>query len=296
MPSHDDLRRAAAAIGTLPVSLHRLLAITAAPVFEFSEIVDVLDHDMSLAASVLRRANSAISAPTDRIHTVQQAVVRLGAVETLATAMNSVVGGVLQRELGRYRLSPGELWRHSCAASLAATQIRAVAAVPLPTSITTAALLHDIGKVVLDSVPVLGAVPDLSVSGDELRDNERAIFGIDHAGAGGVVAEMWHLPPAIAEGIAGHHLLVDDALPSAICLADHVAHLVVAARGADTEAETDETHSESDPGHAAAVTSGPAASAGLILGIDQALISQLVDSTGSRLADLLERFDAVSVS
>ena len=272
------LHEAVERLGPLPASLHRLLAITASPEFDLDEIVDVLDHDMLLTAAVLRRANSASSAPADRIHTVGEAVMRIGAVQTLATAMHSVVGGTFNKHLHRYRLTSRELWRHSCAASIAAAQIRARAAGPLPTSTATTALLHDIGKVVLDVVGVDVPIPTIQAVGDQACAIEEELFGLDHAAMGGMVAEMWHLPPAIVEGIAGHHALVDDPLPSAICLADDVAHLACA----DTNAED------------MVATLAAAESARLILGIDADTVATIVSATQVELDDLMNRFAQVS--
>jgi len=278
MITHDELKQAATQLGSLPTSLHRLMAITASPEFDFAEIVDVVDHDMLLTAAILRRANSATSAPVDRIHTVRDAVVRIGAVQTLATAVHSVVGGALQRDLRCYNQPSRELWRHSCAASIAAGQIRGRAAIQLPTSTGTTALLHDIGKIVLDVVAVDRQLGPIEVYGIEACELERELFGLDHAAAGAFVAEMWHLPQAIVEGIARHHDLVDDALPSAICLADAIAHLACDDLPDTETAEVGEA----------------AESAGSILGITTEQLHEIVGSTRGQLGELLERFDPVA--
>jgi len=277
MISNDELQRAATQLGTLPTSLHRLMAITASPEFDFAEIVDVVDHDMLLTAAILRRANSASSAPVDHIHTVRDAVVRIGAVQILATAVHSVVGGALQRELRCYNQPSRDLWRHSCAASIAATQIRSKAAIQLPTSTGTTALLHDVGKIVLDVVAVDQGLGPIEVFGMEACAVEVELFGIDHAAAGAFVAEMWHLPQAIVEGIAGHHTLIDNALPSAICLADVIAHLAA----------------EDLPEGLAADLAQAAESARQILGISTEQLNEIVGSTRGQLGELLERFDSV---
>ncbi|MFN8049916.1 MAG: HDOD domain-containing protein [Acidimicrobiales bacterium] len=267
----ERLRAAAASLGPLPTSLHRLLAITASPEFDFDEIVDVVDHDMMLTAAILRRANSASSSPADRIDSVRESIVRIGAVQALATAMHSVVGGTMQRDLRRYDLSAETMWSHSCAASIAATHVRLRSAVPLPTSTGTTGLLHDIGKVVLDSLAPDDQAPAIVEHGAEACALEEQRYGLDHAAMGGLVAEAWNLPPAIVEGIAGHHELVDDPLPSAICLADTVAHMVW-------------NEPVSFPLIAAAD------SARLILGIDDDAFDRIVAATAVEVADLLDRF------
>ena len=147
----DELVRAMSHLGALPISLGRLAAVTGAPEFDFGEIVDVVGHDMVLATGVLRAANSAASATAARVESVRDAVVRLGAARTLAAAMLTIVGGRFQQELLAYSHDPGELWRHSCAASIAADLVRTTAPIRLPASVGTTGLVHDIGKLVLEA-------------------------------------------------------------------------------------------------------------------------------------------------
>jgi HD-like signal output (HDOD) protein len=266
----------AAELGPLPISVQRLLSITASPEFDFAEIVDVVAHDMLLTAAVLRSANAAANASAQHIQTVRDAVMRIGAAQTLATAMQGVVAGPFRSDLRRYAISDGELWRHSCAASVAGGLIRNAAAVPLPPSVGTAALLHDLGKTVLDTIPVDIEGVAIAAVGADACALERELFGIDHAGAGALVAEIWKLPHAIVEGIGGHHDLIDDPLPSAICLADFVAHSTLA----DADAER------------VGQLVGAAESALLILGIGPDKLTEIVASTKRQLVELLDRFEA----
>ena len=227
----DELVRAMARLGALPVSLSRLAAVTGAPEFDFGEVVDVVAHDMVLAAGVLRSANSAVSGSVKRVENVREAVIRLGAARTLAAAMLTMVGARFERQLIVYELDPGELWCHSCAASIAADLVRNEAKILLPASLGTTGLVHDIGKLVLDGVVAerdeTGSFA--GATGPELCELERDRFGIDHAEAGAIVASYWELPPAIVEGIRAHHEVVDDPVAVSIALADLIAYAV--ARG-----------------------------------------------------------------
>jgi len=280
---NERRRMAVDALDPLPTSLTRLLAVTSSPDFDFGEVIDIVAHDMVLAGAVLRSANSAASAPSHQIHTVREAVLRLGAVQTMTAAMHSVVGAALHSDLHRYGLDAAKLWTHSCAASIAAGEVRRRAQLSLPTSISTTALLHDIGKIVLDRVAVDAPVDGLSspdASADEVCEMERRLFGIDHAEMGALTAEMWNLPPAIVEGIAGHHRLLDDPLPSAVCLADHLAHLAC----------DDLSPVALDAG------SGAARSAAAILGITPQHVADAVGETRLQLDALNARIASTGTS
>jgi len=267
----DELVRAMARLGALPVSLGRLAAVTGAPEFDFGEVVDVVAHDMVLATGVLRAANSAASGSAKRVENVREAVIRLGAARTLAAAMLAIVGGRFERQLVVYGLDPGELWRHSCAASIAADLVRNEAKIMLPASLGTTGLVHDIGKLVLDGVVTeRDETADFGgATGPELCELERERFGIDHAEAGAVVASYWQLPPAMVEGIRAHHGAVEDSVGVSISLADTVAYAVTAGGSYDELA---------------------ALRLARLLGISQDGIPGLVEKTSQRLAQLVGHY------
>jgi HD-like signal output (HDOD) protein len=270
----DELVRAMSHLGALPLSLGRLAAVTGAPEFDFSEVVDVVGHDMVLTAGVLRAANSAASGSKSRIENVHGAVVRLGAARTLAAAMLTVVGARLHEPHVPYHLDTGELWQHSCATSIAGDLVRNLAGVPLPASLGTTGLLHDIGKLVLDAVLTERAdTLDLGgVHGGELCAVERDAFGIDHAAAGATVAAYWELPPAIVEGIRGHHQPGNDLVAVAVSLADTIAHAAVDQQVAD-ELQV--------------------LRLARVVGVHAEQLSAIVESTSENLASLVEQYRSV---
>lgn len=274
----DRLLEAAHSLGPLPVSITRLLTVASSPEFDLSEIADIVAHDMVLAGAVLRVANSAASSPSQQIHTVHEAIMRIGTVHTITASMQTAVDGVLGGELELYGIHASGLWTHASAASIAAGEIRRSAQLSLPASTATTALLHDIGKVVLARIAPhedVGAAQSLDATGGELCEAERRRFGVDHAEMGAEVAELWSLPPAIVEGIAGHHRLIDDPLPSAICLADHIAHVAC-----------------DDLSVGEAATSERAAlSAAAVLGLPRERLASIAEITRRQLDDLAARAD-----
>ncbi len=75
--------------------------------------------------------------------------------------------------------------------------------------IFTAALLKDIGKVVLSQYVVeaqkkINAL--VSDDGYSFREAEKEVIGIDHAELGGMVAEKWKFSSQMADIIRNHHL------------------------------------------------------------------------------------------
>jgi HD-like signal output (HDOD) protein len=279
MIDQATLRQAAGRLGVLPQSLQRLSAVTSTPDFEFGDVVEVVAHDMTLATGILKVANSAANVPPEGVPTVRDAVFRIGVAGTLAAAMHTIASGPMQQGLPAYGLAPGEMWRHACAASIAAEHIQSSAAVVLPVSFGTTALLHDIGKLVLDGVA--SATPRLrstrfTTLGPALWEAELERFGVHHGIAGALVAEQWNLPGAVVEGVRCHHDPVDDVLPAAVGLADAVSHAVIDGRTVVT-----------------GVGGWNADVARQVLGIPRDRMEGIVTSTVERLGALLERFEPV---
>ncbi|MDQ1385811.1 MAG: hypothetical protein QOG65_3190, partial [Actinomycetota bacterium] len=120
---------------------------------DLAQIVDIVRYDQALTAALLRSANSSWSAARTEIATVRDAVVRLGAGPVLALALGVNVRGRMETAIPAYELAEGELWSHSVLAMLAAETLRSHVGMShgghkLPAETPTAALLHDVGKLV----------------------------------------------------------------------------------------------------------------------------------------------------
>ena len=89
---------------------------------------------------------------------------------------------------------------------IAAERIGEVARLPQRDELAVAALLHDVGKLVLaelygDARPSEGR----EETPEERVRRERRELGIDHALVGAVLVRRWGLPPIIAAAIERHH-------------------------------------------------------------------------------------------
>ncbi|MFZ5432751.1 MAG: HDOD domain-containing protein [Calditrichota bacterium] len=193
----------------IPVSQPRLAEAVADPNVDLQQIVSIIEYDPAMTANALRMANSAYFSPGVPVHSIREAVQRLGAGRILQHAVGHGVQARLAAACPGYDLEEHELWRHSVAAALAAEMLPRYAKTSVHPVAFTAALLHDIGKFVLSR----HLTPDLR---DEIRDveqqhklsyveAERTILGFDHAQVGGVIARRWKFPEVLVEAIAHHH-------------------------------------------------------------------------------------------
>ncbi len=227
----DELARSASRLEPLSPSATRLAALVCAGSPELGEVVEIVRFDEALTASLLRSANSSWSASRVEITTVRDAVIRLGASPVLAMTLGRNVRSRLDDSLPEYGLGEGELWRHSVAASLAAELMAPRAVHRPPPEAATAALLHDVGKLVLArflAPPVLAALREAEHRGLTPMQAEADVLGTDHAELGAQIARSWSLPESLVRGIREHGRpgTDGDTLVHAVYLADVLAKAV----------------------------------------------------------------------
>jgi putative nucleotidyltransferase with HDIG domain len=195
-------------LGPLPASVTRLGSVLAQPPWELSEVVGIVALDPVLTASVLRFANSVGAGAQRSVATVDAAVLRIGGGAVASIAVAVAVRGRLAVALPEYGADESRLWRHSVASALSVQCAKRVVK-PVPEQAFTAALLHDVGKLVL-ARHLRGAAAKYlrscreqgAVSGAEA---ESELLDVNHGELGAVVAEHWNLPEAIVQGIRHHH-------------------------------------------------------------------------------------------
>jgi putative nucleotidyltransferase with HDIG domain len=215
-------------LAPMPASVARLAAIVADDTAGVADIAKVISFDQALTANVLRMANSVWSSSQNPIATVKDAVVRIGGARVLSL----VVGGRLSGPLGKacigYELEEHELWRHSVAAALATERLGQYAKCKVPGAAFTGALIHDIGKLLLNRHLESSVIAAIRQIVDEEKvvyvEAERRVLGTDHAAAGAAVVQHWAFPQELVDAVANHH--DPDANANSVLDAVHVGNIV----------------------------------------------------------------------
>ena len=185
----------------------KLLSLLDDPNAPVAEIEEILRMDPGLTANVLKLSNSAYFGFPSEIGSVHKAIVLLGAKRLMQLVMTSCVNSVMNKPVPGYDLSPGEMWRHSIAVSVAAEGLIKELNVPEADEIFTAALLHDGGKLVLgefvkDDIIKIEKIASKNVS---FEAAEKIALGTDHAEIGAKILESWGLPAEIVSAVRWHH-------------------------------------------------------------------------------------------
>ena len=207
----------------LAESRHRLLQLTDGNGPSSSDLAETVESDAALAIAVMRAANNGDGAAA-RVGGVQEAVDALqpSGVRVIASGLDTYdpfeSGGPVAAGYERFR-------RHGLATRHAAERVADVARLGHRDELALAALLHDVGRLVLAQLygEEHGMGP-LSESPSERVRRERRELGIDHALVGAVLVRRWGLRPQIASTIERHHSPEGDGHAAAVGLADAIVH------------------------------------------------------------------------
>jgi len=215
------------AVNTLPAlseTVTRVSKLTSKEGASEGELVELVESDAAVAIAVMRAANNG-GGPRGRISNVPDAV------EALTPAGIRAVAGQLEtydlfQSVGNWERLPERFRRHAVATRHASERVAELGDVPGRDELAAAALLHDIGQLVLMRLyPGYDELlADRALTPEERTQRERRELGIDHTLVGGVLARRWGLPSVIASAIERHHSDEATGLAAAVRLGDMVVH------------------------------------------------------------------------
>lgn len=230
----DELVHKVGELAPLPASTVRLTQMVSDSRCNLDEVTELIAFDQALTLKLLRAANSASSGSAEPVSDVRQAVTRMGTAHVLTLAVAAGAKSHLQAGLPAYGLAEGALWRHAVAAAVGAEVVPRFCGVDVPPETFTAALLHDVGKLVISRF----VTPEVARTLAETRDDEALVrleaetnlLGAHHGELGGRIAEHWSLPARVVKGIVHHHAPERgrDVICDVTYLANHIAKCIEA--------------------------------------------------------------------
>lgn len=191
---------------SLPDAAIRLNALLVDPDVSANEIAEVVSVDAALAARVLRAVNSAYFGLRTRVDTISKAIAMIGTSELHSLVLTTSAAQAFKSI--SYKLVDMEtFWQHSVRAALAARGFAESSLKRHRERVFLAALMHDIGKLVLyHQVPTVSTRVLEAVREGRIQDEvEFALLGFTHADVGAVLLERWNLPPSLAVPVRYHH-------------------------------------------------------------------------------------------
>jgi HD-like signal output (HDOD) protein len=192
----QELAGEVSSLFSLPDLVVRACAVMDSPSSTAQDLIEVIELDANLAATVLRLANSVLFAGRGNIATLNRAVALIGqnAVRdlVLATAAVDTFRGV-----SKEAVDMDSFWENSTTCAVIVRLIAGRGRMRDGESLFLSGLLHSVGRLVfLARLPVeCGEALALVRSGElSLNDAEVRVFGFSHAEVGAALLEGWGLP------------------------------------------------------------------------------------------------------
>jgi HD-like signal output (HDOD) protein len=192
------LARKIQSLPTLPKVVEKLMTMVESPDVSPKDVGKLISSDQVLGARVLRLVNSPFYGFPGRISSISHAIILLGFNVIKGVVLSASVFDLMERSMVG-------LWEHSLGSAIVSGAISRILGLAEPEEISTAALLHDIGKVLVrvslsaDYDRIVDVVKTRQIS---FREAELEVLEVDHAQIGQWLSREWSLPEKLSIPIA----------------------------------------------------------------------------------------------
>ena len=236
----DAIIKKADKLKPIPQVANKVMLIVQDSDSSIKDLSEVILYDQAVTANLLKICNSAYFSLCREINSLHQAIVFLGMDQVADLVLLASAAGNFKTEQKGYDLRENDLWRYSVSSALIARDLAEIKGSKNNHFIFTAALLKDIGKVVMsqyvsdsfDKIIML-----VSEDGLSFREAEKEVIGLDHAELGGLIAKKWKFSDNMVDIIRNHHLSEkptdSDFETSIVYLADTICMMMGIGVGSD---------------------------------------------------------------
>jgi len=198
---------------SLPRVVIRLQKEMNNPDASIETIARIINEDPPIALKVLKVVNSPMYRAMRKIVSIRDATLRLGLKEIYELVLATSLCDIMKGDGG---IDFTLFWNHSISVAHAAKAVVKISSErgelftkPVADAAFTAALLHDIGMLILNKYKpnVYGKTIEAPDDDDKtpISELEEKAFGLSHAEAGAFLLDKWHLPEEVIVGVESHH-------------------------------------------------------------------------------------------
>ncbi|RMD80764.1 MAG: HDOD domain-containing protein [Lentisphaerae bacterium] len=181
--------------------VRNLMMMLRDPDADIDEIVREINREVSLVAQILKLVNSGYYALPQKVDSVDHAIALLGFNQVYELLLSTAVTTIISRR-------EQTIWKHSYSSSVLAREIITQEGLSCSVRVPLMVLMHDIGKIVLFlyNETSYKLVENISLEEREIQYHlENRHLGVNHAEAGGWLAEHWNLEEDLVQTIMAHH-------------------------------------------------------------------------------------------
>lgn len=192
---------------TLPDIYIKLKTELDNPESTINDIGLIIQYDVVLSARVMSLINSAFFGFDKKITNIAHAVSILGLDTITKIVLNTSIASVF-KDIPPTKINMKSFWKWSVMSALTAQEIARKADYTNPEDMFTAALLHNIGQLVMlaqssRSIKKVYEKANLNI-GLSVMEAELDVFGFTHTQVGASLLKLWKLPN-VFQDVAKHH-------------------------------------------------------------------------------------------
>jgi putative nucleotidyltransferase with HDIG domain len=190
-----------------PATVHKVTSLINNPDSSLFELVEVIRLDQAITANILRMCNSAYFGLRHKVDNVHDAIMYLGKQNVVRAVMAAGTSRFFKDAPG-YEAEAKDLWEHAVGTALMSQILAKKILKREDPQLFTAALLHDIGKIILGefvSEKYNEIKSNMTVKSCSFLEAEEDVLGLNHADLGGTITAAWNFPQDIQQAISYHH-------------------------------------------------------------------------------------------
>lgn len=202
----------------IPAAALKLLRLTQDEKTNVLDLSQLIETEPTLAAKVLRNVNSAAFALSHKVTSIKRAVNILGFSSVRQLALNQLFYSKLIHHKAKREFDQLFYWQHCLFVASLSRAIATALKHKDPDLMYCAGLMHDIGKIVLETHGKVSYSDFLLACKDDEQPSlqgEHDFFGLNHAEMGFVFCQQWDIPEQISAIVYCHHDLPQDDSPYA---------------------------------------------------------------------------------
>ncbi|MGD8990533.1 MAG: HDOD domain-containing protein [Desulfobacterales bacterium] len=206
----DDIIGRIDILKPIPPVATEIMALAEDESSSMEDIADLIVHDPSITASLLKICNSAHFGLSRQVNSVRDAIVLLGLDEIIELVLLNATAVNFKDEPDGYGLGEGALWHHAVTSAHTAKILAENHGFATQKHLVfTAALLKDIGKIIMgrfvafsyEKIHILVHSKSYSFS-----EAEKEVIGINHEELAARVGRKWRFGDQLIYMMRHHHM------------------------------------------------------------------------------------------
>ncbi|MCB1760706.1 MAG: HDOD domain-containing protein [Gammaproteobacteria bacterium] len=197
----DDIQQNRIKLPTLPaISLEALVVVNDAG-SSMADVSKIIGKDTSMAARLVRYANSPLYRGINNVASVKSAITRIGMEAVKHAILSLAMRDVFTTGISAIQQRMEALWQHSVAVASKSALLAGSFAHLNRDEAMLAGLIHDVG-----AIPILLKAKDHQFLLDDERKLDKLVHAL-HMSVGKFMLSLWNFDPAMVEVAAEHDRL-----------------------------------------------------------------------------------------